>query len=150
VATYSFLDNMASIVGPNGSVTIGAGAADTEGGITIGMAEDKNTMSIAADGAVMHSLHAGKSGTVTVRLQKTSPMNQQLSIMYAADTVGGGTHGKNTISVRDLARNDVVTCQDVAFAKFPDVTYAKDGGDMIWTFHAGKIDFVLGTGLAAA
>jgi hypothetical protein len=36
------------------------------------MTEAKNTMTVGADGEVMHSLHAGKSGTITVTLLKTS------------------------------------------------------------------------------
>jgi hypothetical protein len=139
---------MASIVGPNGHVNLGAGSCNSEGGLTITMVEDKNTMTIGADGCVMHSLHAGKGATITVRLLKTSPTNAPLSIMYANDTVGGATHGQNTISVRDLARNDVIVAKQVAFKKFADITYAKDGGEMVWTFDAGVVDFVLGTGEA--
>ncbi len=40
------------------------------------MGGPKNTMTIGADGEVMHSLHADKSGTVTVNLLKTSPTNK--------------------------------------------------------------------------
>jgi hypothetical protein len=150
MATYSFLDNMCAISGPNGAFSLGAGTGNTEGGISIVQTEDKNTMTIGADGEGMHSLHAGKSGTITIRLLKTSPTNAQLSSMYALDTAGGASHGKNTITTRDLARGDVITCQQVAFAKYADITYAKDGGEMVWTFHSVKIDYVLGSGLAVA
>jgi hypothetical protein len=111
------------------------------------MVEDKSTMTIGADGAVMHSLHAGKGANVTVRLLKTSPTNSQLSQMYKGDSEASGLHGRNTISVRDLQRNDVITCQQCAFAKMADVTYAKEGGEMVWTFHSGVTDFDLGSGL---
>ena len=98
----------------------------------------------------MHSLHAGKGANLTVRLLKTSPTNAQLSAMYGLDTVLSQSHGLNTISIRDMARNDVIVCQQCAFAKFPDMTYAKEGGEMVWGFHAGIVDFKLGTGAAAA
>lgn len=154
MATYSFNDNMCSISGFNGQFNLGYGSANSEGGITINMVEDKSTMTIGADGNVMHSLHAGKGATVTIRLLKTSPTNAKLSQMYADDTgtvgnpQGTANHGQNQISIRDLQRNDVITCQYCAFAKFPDTTYAKEGGEMVWTFHAGIVDFILGTGLA--
>jgi len=148
MATYSFQDIMASITGPSGTVSLGAGSAASDGGISIVMVEDKSTMTIGADGAVMHSLHAGKGSTVTVRLLKTSPTNQLLSQMYALDTSGSGVYGFNTISVRDLQLNDVVVAQQCAFAKFADVTYSKEGGEMVWTFHAGITDFILGSGIA--
>lgn len=150
MATYSFQDIVASITGPNGTVNIGAGSCATDGGLSIVMVEDKSTMTIGADGCVMHSLHAGKGANVTVRMLKTSPTNSILSQMYKGDTTNSGEHGQNTISIRDLQRNDVITAQQCAFAKFADVTYAKDGGEMVWTFHAGIVDFDLGAGLAVA
>jgi hypothetical protein len=82
VATYSFIDVAASIVGPGGSFSLGYGSGNSEEGISIAMTEEKNTMSIGADGSVMHSLHAGNGGTVTLRFLKTSPTNQMLSVMF--------------------------------------------------------------------
>ena len=154
MATYSFNDNQCAIKGPNGAFNLGYGSCNSEGGITVNMVEDKSTMTIGADGCVMHSLHAGKGATITVRLLKTSPTNAQLSQMYADDTGtrgnprGTANHGTNEISIRDMQRNDVINCQQCAFAKFPDMTYAKEGGEMVWTFHAGVVDFILGSGLA--
>lgn len=145
---YSFMDTMAAISGPNGAINLGPGSANTEGGITLTYTEDKSTMSVGADGEVMHSLHAGRSGTLVVRLQKTSPMNAVLSQMYSLDTGSTGTHGRNTISIKDLARGDDILCREVAFSKFPDLTYAKDGGEMTWNFHVGKIEARLGSGIA--
>lgn len=107
-------------------------------------------MMIGADGEGMHSLHSGKSGMVTVRLLKTSPTNAQFSTMYALDTASGASHGRSTISIRDLVRGDAITCQECAFAKFPDTSYAKEGGEMVWSFHAIKIDVQLGAGLPLA
>lgn len=147
---YAFADTMCAISGPNGAFNLGFGTGNTEGGISVAMTEDKNTMTVGADGEVMHSLHSGKSGTVAVRLLKTSPTNAALDTMYTLDTAGGASHGRNTISIRDLSRGDVITCREVAFSRHPDVTYAKEGGEMVWNFHAGKIDFKLGTGLAVA
>jgi hypothetical protein len=149
--TYSFLDNLVAISGPNGNFNLGGpGSGNSEGGISITMVEDKNTMTIGAGGEGMHSLHAGRGATITTRFLKTSPQNGLLSAMYAADTADGSTHGLNTISIRDLARGDTIVCQQVAFKKFADVTYAKDGGEMTWAFDAIKVDFTLGTGLPVA
>ncbi|EEN5923401.1 DUF3277 family protein [Salmonella enterica] len=66
MATYSFTDVTASISGPTGVIDLGYGSASSEEGITVAMAGPKNTMTIGADGEVMNSLHADKSGTVTV------------------------------------------------------------------------------------
>lgn len=149
MATYSFIDNLVAIAGPNGAFNLGGpGVANSEGGISIVMTEDKNTMTIGAGGEGMHSLHSGKGATLTCRFLKTAPANALLAQMYAADTSSAAQHGRNTISIRDLARGDVITAQEVAFAKFADITYAKDGGEMTWAFHAVKVDFVLGNGFS--
>lgn len=146
MGSYSFLDCAASIAGPGGAFQLGSGSGNTEEGITTAMVEDKNTMTIGADGSVMHSLHGGKGGTVTVRLLKTSPVNAQLSEMYNFQAKSSASWGQNTITIRDIARGDTITCQLCAFKKHPDVTYAKDGGTNEWTFDAGIIDHQLGTG----
>lgn len=147
MTTYAFTDVTAAISGPNGSVDFGSGSANSEGGITVVMTGDKSTLSISADGNPMHSLHADKSGLVTARFQKTSPTNAVLSEMYYSDTESGSaTHGRNTITITDIVRGDSITCRDCAFAKFPDVSYAREGGEMVWVWHAGKIDHVLGSG----
>ena len=70
MSTYSFLDFSASIVGPGGAFDLGYGSGNAEEGVTVAMLEAKNTMTIGADGTPMHSLHAGKSGTITVTLLK--------------------------------------------------------------------------------
>lgn len=149
-STYSFLDTMASISGPNGAFSFGAGSGNTEGGISIVYTEDINTMTIGADGEGMHSLHAGKSGTITVRLLQTAPVNALLAAMFNLDRASGVSHGRNTITVRDLVQGDIITCQQCAFVKFTDVTYAKDQSERVWTFHSIKIDPILGSGDAVA
>ena len=50
----------------------------------------------------------------------------------------------NTIVIRDVARGDVITCQNCAFAKQPAITYGTDAGAVEWTFNAGSISFLLG------
>lgn len=142
---YSFLDVQASIAGPGGNIPLaGDESGIAEEGITIDATGDKNVMTIGADGAVMHSLKGDKSGTVTVRLLKTSTVNAALQAMYNYQTTSSGRHGRNTILIRDAVRGDIITCQKVAFAKNPSKTYAGEGGTMEWTFHAGKITGLLG------
>lgn len=144
MSTYSFLDVKCSLTGPGGAINLGSGAANSEEGITITPTEDINTMTIGADGEVMHSLHANKSGMASVRLLKTSPVNQQLAALYALQTAAASTHGQNTIVLSNPQMGDVISMRQVAFAKAPDLTYAKEGGMNEWQFHVGKIDRALG------
>lgn len=145
MSTYSFLDFSASIVGPGGSFDLGYGAGNSEEGVTVAMVEPKNSMTIGAGGDVMHSLHAGKGGTITVTLLKTSPTNAKLSALYAAQSLSSATWGNNIIVMRNSASNDVCSARSVAFQKVPDWQNAKDGGTVAWVFDAGKVDMLLGT-----
>lgn len=149
MTTYSFLDVSASIAGPGGSFQLGSGAGAAEEGITFAMAEDKNDMKTGADGQVMHSLRAGKAGTVTIRLLKTSPVNAQLSQMYALQTTSSALHGQNVLTVNDSQRGDLGSARQAAFKKLPDLTWAKDGNTVEWAFDAGSIDLLLGSGSPA-
>lgn len=143
--TYSFLNVQATIVGPGGNFNIGQGAGISEEGITIERSGDKGTMTIGADGTGMHSLHADKSGTLTVRLLKTSPVNAKLMAMYDLQTVDSRLYGNNVITITDTGSNDSTGCRGVAFKKAPTLTYAKEGQMMEWAFNCVAIDSVLGT-----
>ncbi|QPQ09016.1 DUF3277 family protein [Klebsiella michiganensis] len=142
--TYSFIDVSASLTGPTGSIDLGYGSANSEEGITVAMTEAKNTMTVGADGEVMHSLHAGKSGTITVTLLKTSLVNKKLSLMYNAQSQSSATWGNNVIVIRNKASGDITTARSCAFQKQPDHANAKVGNTVSWVFDAGKVDQLLG------
>ncbi|MEG6226458.1 DUF3277 family protein [Enterobacter hormaechei] len=144
MSTYSFIDVTASMTGPTGVIDLGYGSANSEEGITVTMTENKNTMTIGADGEVMHSLHAGKSGTITVTLLKTSPVNKKLSLAYNAQSQSSALWGNNVFVIRNSVSGDVSTARSCAFQKQPDFNNAKEGGTVAWVFDCGKIDQLLG------
>jgi len=142
---YSFTDVMATLTGPGGIVMLGNGAGTAEEGITIEQIEDKETLTIGADGTPMHSLHAGRHGTVTVRVLKTSPTNAILQAMYDFQQLSSAFWGQNVLVVTHIASGDMASARSVAFRRAPTLTYAKDGGINEWGFNAGLVDRVLGT-----
>lgn len=144
MATYSFMSVTASLTGPTGSVDLSYGASIAKEGITITPTGSRNTMTPGADGEVMHSLKADKSGTVTVRLLKTSPQNKKLAAMFNAQQLSSSAWGNNVIVIQHRDSGDVITCRSVAFQNVPTTTYAEEGGLMEWTFDCGKIDSILG------
>lgn len=146
MATYSFLDVQATLTGPSGSVQLGNGSANSEEGITIEQSNDRNVMVTGADGSVMHSLRAANSGTITINLLKTSPVNAILSNMYNAQTASSLLHGKNVITIRNVVTGDSIVATQVAFKRDPNNTYAVEGGTLAWAFDAGHINTKLGTG----
>lgn len=145
MASYSFKDVTATFVGPTGVFSLGYGSANAEEGIDIVAAGDKNTMTVGADGEGMHSLHADKSGQITVRLLKTSPMNQKLMSTYDAQAISSSLWGQNVITVSNTASGDLHVGRQCAFKKKPDMKYAKDGDIIAWVFDVVKIDSALGT-----
>lgn len=143
---YSFLNVVATIAGPGGVFNIGAGAANSEEGITIEPVEDKNIMTVGADGRGQHSLVASDAVTVTVRLLKTSPINAALMAMYDLQSASSALWGQNVITITDTARNDLNIIQSAAFKKKPSLTYAKEAGFNEWVFDAISGTSVLGVG----
>lgn len=150
MSTYSFLDIVAAISGAGGSINLASGAGSAEEGITVESNADTNVLTVGADGETMNTLVANTSSTVTMRLLKTSPINAQLQTMKNYQATSSIYHGKNTITIRDIARGDSITLTNVAFKKPPTLTFAKEGGIMEWTFDAGKTDTVLGVGTPEA
>lgn len=146
MAVYSFLNVQASIAGPGGFAQLAAGAAAAEEGITIEASEDKNIMTIGADGKGQHNLIASDACMVTVRLLKTSPVNQILQAMYELQSASSALWGQNVITVTDSARGDLTLVNQAAFKKKVTLTYAKEGGMNEWVFDAVRANTVLGAG----
>jgi len=143
---YSFLNANCTIAGPGILANLAAGAAAAEEGITIEAVEDKNVMTIGADGKAQHSLIATNAVKITVRLLKTSPVNTLLQAAFDAQSITSALWGKNVITTTDLARGDYTVSQQVAFKKQPTITYAKEGGIMEWEFDCGTSTTILGAG----
>ena len=141
---YSFLNTACALTGPGGSLNLGSGAAVAEEGIIITPTNPIDTMVIGADGTPMHSLHGDRSGKISIKLLKTSPLNQKLAQMYAMQTSSAANHGQNNITLVNSITQDTISCTLVAFEKAPDLTYAKEAGLNEWTFLAGTIDRTLG------
>lgn len=142
--TYSFLSVVAALVGPGGAISLGEGAGASDEGISIDSTGEINTMQVGADGSGQHSLHADRSGRLTVRLLKTSPTNALLMAMYNLQTSSPALHGQNTITITDMTRGDVITARQVAFTKAPSLSYGKEAGMNEWDFSAVRIDRGLG------
>jgi hypothetical protein len=148
MSTYSFLDTQGSFVGPGGNFSVGSGAGCAEEGISYALDEDQTGTITGSDGTIMHSLHASQTGTVTVRLLKTSPVNGKLQQAYNFQKVSASTWGVNTLAFANSTLGDAITLTQAAFVKSPDNSYAKDGNIMEWVFR-GYLYVALGKGALA-
>ncbi|SDV49081.1 phage protein [Chitinasiproducens palmae] len=145
MATYSFIDVSANIVGPGGAFALGYGEAAAKEGITIAMANEKNTMLMGGDGNGIHTLRADKSGTVTLRYLKTAPINTKLMLLYDAQSLSSALWGLNTIVIKQNVSGDITTAVRCAFHKKPDLNYKEDADTIEWVFDAIAIDTILGS-----
>jgi hypothetical protein len=144
---YSFEDVVCTISGPGGSISLGAGSGNAKEGISIEFVEDKNNMLIGADGSGVHSLRANSSAHISVRLLKTSPVNALLNTMYSYQTSSSLFWGQNVITVTNPATGDDYPCTQVAFRKFPAITWAEDANMNEWQFDAVQANPMLGVGI---
>lgn len=147
MATYSFQDFALTLTGPGGAITLGDGSGAAKEGATFEFVENANAMVVGADGSGMHSLNASKAGKITVRLLKTSPTNGLLSAMYNFQRVSSANWGQNVMAGSDIVRGEQYSCQQVAFGKFPNNTYAMDGNILEWNFDTVVMDAALATGI---
>lgn len=147
MATYSFLNVSALIAGPGLAANMGAGAAVEEEGITITPVEDKNVMTIGADGKGQHSLVASDAATVTVKLLKTSPINALLMAAFDLQSASAALWGINVITITDSNRGDLHVVTQAAFKKKPEINYDKAGKMIEWIFDGVQLSSVLGAGL---
>jgi hypothetical protein len=146
MATYSFSDVNVAITDPAGSFSISPGGGIAEEGVTIALEGDKTTIVWGCDGTPMTSLHAAQGGTVSIRLQKTSPTNSLMSSLYKQTTNSSANCGNSTITVRNPTRGDTIVCLLCSIKKIPDNVNAREGGMLDWVFNAGVIDETLGDG----
>jgi hypothetical protein len=146
MSAYSFLNIQASIVGPGLATQIGSSSGAAKEGLSTAFDEDKTTVTTGADGSIMTSLKAGMTGTITVRLMKTSPINSVLSNAFNFQRASAANWGGNTIRVVDKARGDVVTGRQMSFVKYADNVWAEEGNVLEWTFR-GVVNEVLGAGI---
>lgn len=146
MGTYSFLNVNATLSGPTGSISLGSSAGVAEEGISVEMIDDKNQMTVGADGTIMHSLRASNAARFTIRLLKTSPANALLSAAYNLGRSSSALWGQMTLVVSDVVRGDVVTGDTIAFAKQPTITYATNAGMNEWSLMGNVIE-ELGAGV---
>lgn len=144
---YSFLDVQVAFAGPGlpGSVTLSDPGYSGEG-IKISMVGEKDVLTVGADGAGMHSLIASKAAKATVSLLKTGPGNAMLAQAYNYQTQSSAYVGQNIFTITNPISGDSITLQGGAFAKFPDIAYATEGGLIEWEFLFTQADFQLGNG----
>jgi hypothetical protein len=146
MGAYSFLNVQATIIGPNLNAIIGSSAGVAKEGISFAYDEDKASVQTGADGAIMTSLHAGQTATITVRLLKTSPTNAVLNQAFNFQRQSAANAGQNYMRIVDKVRGDVASGRQMTFVKHPDNEWSEEGNILVWTFR-GIGNETLGAGI---
>lgn len=140
MSTYSFLDTAVTLTCADATLDLGYGAAVAAEGVEFAMGEDKNVMTMGADGEGMHTLICSNAGQVILRLLKTSPLNAKLSDLYNLQKSNTKKWGRNVISFTHAGSGDSGTAAKCAFKKRPALKYAKDADVVEWSFDSIKLE----------
>ncbi len=143
--TYSFKSLTGVLSNPIFGVTIPlTGGNIGVGSITISMTTTRTTHDVAADGTVMPSYEAGDNGEVTIVVQETSAVHQQLLNLYnlcvlAANNDDVSGWAATQISFTFLIDGSVHTLTGCSFEKIPDKPYEAAGQKLTWKLLAANI-----------
>jgi hypothetical protein len=125
---YSFLN---TVIVVNGVEITGWSEGDDV--IDIKRLVDSATHKVGADGNMMVSLSADRSGEFTFKLQMTSSSNAYLDSLLAQQENGADTFEPITVLFQDTFRNDRGQASAGYIKKPSDLKRGVTGGDHEWT-----------------
>lgn len=136
---YSFLNTVVLINGRE--ITHWAEGDDV---INIEHLTDLASHKIGADGHMMMSISADRSGEFTIKLQQTSPSNKYL--LGLADIVQAGTNVFVPVLVmfQDIYRNDLGTGVNGYIKKKANITRGMQANNTEWVVVVESLDMLLG------
>lgn len=130
-----------------GQITVAAGA-DILGGFAedsvceVERSEASFVTHVGADGEVTRSRNRNKSGTVKVKLIRTSSSNDVLAAKLAADELDGS--GVFPITVKDLLGTTLHFGQSAWVERPPPDSFEKEANEREWTIAVGELDMFPG------
>lgn len=120
------------------------GWAEGDDVIDIARRSDSASDKVGADGTMMVSISADKSGEFKFKLQQTSSSNKYLMGLCALQEGGAKTFVPVNVLFQDTYRNDMAT-GTVGYIKKPtDVQRGAQAGNQEWTVVVERLDLLLG------
>lgn len=96
---------------------------------------DMVTSQVGADGEVARSRNSDRRATVEITLLGTSPANDVLSGMVAADELSGSA--MFPVTVQDLRGTSMFAAPQAWIRRKPDMSFGGEVGTKTWTLEAG-------------
>jgi len=140
---YSFKDVLGAFEHPQAGAFAFAGEIG-EGSIALANATERSALQTAADGNVVTSYVAGRSGSCTIEAQQTSEIHKFLLdwfniISTAADGGDVSQWASATLSFRSITDGSYHNLTGVSPSKVPDKTYAATVGTVTWVLMAADV-----------
>jgi hypothetical protein len=117
-----------------------------EGDDVIAIARNTDSIShkIGADGTMMASISAYKSGTATFKLQQTSPANRYLSQLMDAQEASGSQFVPINFRFQDTYRQDMAAGTTGYLKRPSDMTRGAQAGTQEWAVVVERLDMLYG------
>ena len=127
----------------------------SDGDAVLKVVEDgKPTSTVGADGRMVVSFPASKSGKITIDLQSTSEHNKYLRALWVRQQAGPQSMVPVQLIARDSYRQDIFEGVNGYISSAPDIERGVAAGKQTWEFTFQKIAIGLGApsfaGLATA
>lgn len=120
------------------------GWAEGDDVIAIARRTDSASDKVGADGSMMVSISADKSGEFAFKLQQTSSSNKYLMSLCALQEGGAKTFVPVNVLFQDTYRNDLAT-GTIGYIKKPaDIARGAQGNNQEWTVVVERLDLLLG------
>lgn len=137
-ATYSFRNTSGSLTNPLLPAPIIFSGQIGMGAFNVIMANERTVHDRSADGTIMPSYVAGNDGSVTIEVQQTSILHQQLldlynSLILAAEGGDPSNWAASAMTLRNttgLGNQHILI--GISFGKRPDKPYLAQGSKITW------------------
>lgn len=118
--------------------------SDGDDAITITRAVDSTTSKVGADGKMMVSISADRSGSFKFKLQATSPSNKYLTGLLALQEAGPASFVPVTVQFLDTYRNDVAVGTVGYIKNMPEIKRGVSAGDAEWEIVVENLNSLIG------
>lgn len=144
LGVYSGKDMNVVLSSPlTGIITIAGVAAQGIESIAIAMVQDRSSLKVGADGAVVVSAIPGDQANIRIRVWQVSPLHQALlgwyNALVAAQALGDVTDwAASTLTVTNLVNPIGHYCTGVCPVKIPEQIYGMEAQTYEWTLLAAN------------
>ena len=142
--TYSFKDLSGGFNDPLAGPFAFAGQIGA-GRYSIEMHTDRTVFDTAADGLVLPSAVAGKSGGISIEMQQTSPFHKFLlgwaNLLTTSFDLGSVLDWAGaSLTLINIVDGSTHVCTGVCFTKIPTKTYGPQAERLTWVLLAANIE----------